>query len=284
MSGRIRTIKPELLEDAVTAGLSDSAFRVFIGMILLADDYGNVRAEPKYLEGQIYWSAIPETSVRLSRDSLETLITIYTVRGQTYAHINGWSKHQRVQHPGKPRVPGIEDRDDGDIPESLVRVSGEPHESLAPDLRPPTSDHDPEQSRARETLTARSLTLHPDPEVQKLIAAIESEPKLLAIAPSDVRAVAVWAMPVGKRKPLADLLGAIQDAVLDTPEGELAHLTQKRLRTYLGAAKPKRKDPDAPSTVPYHRVTREEPPSGIHRSAAEVAELAAKVAGIGRGR
>ena len=40
MSGRIRTIKPELLEDAITAGLSDSAFRVFVGMILFVLFWG----------------------------------------------------------------------------------------------------------------------------------------------------------------------------------------------------------------------------------------------------
>jgi hypothetical protein len=139
MAGRIRTIKPELLEDEKTAGLSDSASRVFIGMILLADDYGNLRAEPKYLEGQIYWSVVPETSVKVSLKSLETLCTYYTVRGQLYAHINGWEKHQRVQHPGKPRVPGPSERDSGESPE----IIGESHESLAPDLRPPTSDHRP---------------------------------------------------------------------------------------------------------------------------------------------
>jgi two-component system sensor histidine kinase BaeS len=37
MSGRIRTIKPELLDDERTATLSDAAFRLFIGLILLAD-------------------------------------------------------------------------------------------------------------------------------------------------------------------------------------------------------------------------------------------------------
>ena len=60
MSGRIRTIKPELLEDAVTARLSSVAFRTFIALIVLADDYGNFRAEPRFLEGHIFWSTTPE--------------------------------------------------------------------------------------------------------------------------------------------------------------------------------------------------------------------------------
>lgn len=140
MSGRIRTIKPELLEDAVTAGLSDSAFRLFIAMILLADDYGNLRAEAKYIEGQVYWSAVPEKAVKDSCKELESLVRFYEVRGQRYAHIRGWEKHQKVQHVGKPRVPPAPDNDSGLSHESLMN----PPETLAPDLRPPTTtiDHD----------------------------------------------------------------------------------------------------------------------------------------------
>jgi len=41
VAGRIRCIKPELLEDERTAGLSHEAFRLFIGLILLSDDEGN---------------------------------------------------------------------------------------------------------------------------------------------------------------------------------------------------------------------------------------------------
>ena len=57
MAGRIRTIKPELLEDDATAGLSDSAWRVFVSMLLLADDYGNLRANPMLLDAAIFWGA-----------------------------------------------------------------------------------------------------------------------------------------------------------------------------------------------------------------------------------
>lgn len=44
---RIRTLKPEILEDARTAGLSDAAFRLFVAMIVLADDHGNLRADDR---------------------------------------------------------------------------------------------------------------------------------------------------------------------------------------------------------------------------------------------
>ena len=57
MAGRIRTIKPELLEDAKTAKLSHEAWRLFVSSILLADDYGAFRAEPGFLRGTVFWGS-----------------------------------------------------------------------------------------------------------------------------------------------------------------------------------------------------------------------------------
>lgn len=152
MSGRIRTIKPELLEDAVTAGLSHIAFRLFIGCLLLADDYGNLRFELPWLRGQVFWAreveledfaaAVEELTVTREGAS-EPLLVPYVVKGQRYASIRGWAKHQRVQKPGKPRVPG---RDESS-PESSPTLSGESPETLRPDLRSPITD--PERGSAR---------------------------------------------------------------------------------------------------------------------------------------
>lgn len=132
MSGRIRTVKPELLEDAITAGLSDMSFRLFIACILLADDYGNLRFEPEWIRGQVYWSRkVDSTQFSAAIAELSVVVTAYEVKGQFYGAIKNWSKHQKVSHPGKPRVPGLA--------EALPRVSGDPRESLVPDLRSPTT-------------------------------------------------------------------------------------------------------------------------------------------------
>lgn len=177
MSGRIRTIKPELLEDEKTASLSDSEFRVFIGLLLLADDYGNFRANPTWVRSQIYWARddvgqIRETLATLSRLSL---VSLYTVSGQQYGHISGWSKHQRVDKPGKPRVPSRpiknteENNDVGQIRETLARPSQQSHGTLAPDLRSPTYDLRPgagrecEGNQPDETPTEPDASTEPDP-------------------------------------------------------------------------------------------------------------------------
>lgn len=108
MSGRIRTIKPELLEDAKTANLSHLEFRLFVSMILMADDYGNLRATPSLIVGNAFWGTKDNPAdIESATAELEEvgLVRTYEIRGQLYAHVCGWAKHQRVDKPGKPRVP-----------------------------------------------------------------------------------------------------------------------------------------------------------------------------------
>jgi hypothetical protein len=137
--GRIRTIKPEILTDEKTAALSDTEWRLFVSCVVMADDYGNFRASPAFIHSQVFWSS--STSREESRKALETLaslslLQLYVVSGQQYAHVLGWSKHQRVDHPGKPVCPGQEqtqsttcDKSSRDSRDTRAKSS----ESLAPD-------------------------------------------------------------------------------------------------------------------------------------------------------
>lgn len=110
---RIRTLKPEILEDEKTAALSDAAFRLFIAMIILADDHGNVRADGRWLTGQVWWTRgePPRIAEFLREIRRADLVEFYEVRGGVYAHLRGWSKHQRIDNAGKPRVPLPNDSD-----------------------------------------------------------------------------------------------------------------------------------------------------------------------------
>lgn len=112
MAGRIRSIKPEILDDEKTAHLSHVAWRLFVSTWILADDHGALRGETLYLSGQAFWGT-PVRHDELS-DAVEELaalelISIYEVRGQRYIQIVGWDKHQKVDKPGKPRVPRPDD-------------------------------------------------------------------------------------------------------------------------------------------------------------------------------
>lgn len=147
MAGRIRSIKPEILEDEKTAALPHLEWRLFVSLWLIADDYGNLRGDPTYVLGQTLW-ATGETRGTIAT-ALEHLAGVgllvrYVVRGQSYCHIAGWAKHQKVTHPGKPRMPGPDeaDREYSCDVESLKKSSVGIPETLTPDLRPPTSDLD----------------------------------------------------------------------------------------------------------------------------------------------
>lgn len=114
---RIRTIKPEILSDARTAGLSDASFRLFISAISLADDYGNLPGDERWLKSQIWWAhdTPPRIAEILRELRRANLVTVYAVRDQTYLHLNGWTKHQRVDNAGKPLVPRPDDTEAREI-------------------------------------------------------------------------------------------------------------------------------------------------------------------------
>lgn len=110
---RIRTLKPEILDDEKVAPLSDTAFRLFTSMVILADDWGNVRADVRWLQAQIWWAhgGAPNVLLALVELCRATLIEVYAVRGGTYVHLRGWEKHQRIDNAGKARVPMPNDPD-----------------------------------------------------------------------------------------------------------------------------------------------------------------------------
>lgn len=144
---RIRTIKPEWLQDEKIASVSDVARVLSIGLILMSDDYGNGRAHEQFIASQVWtYGDSQENLMKVSRGLQELkdcgFVEIYEVDGQSYFHVINWGKHQKVQHPGKPLVPcNIKEDVKG------MSVSREPHETLTPDpdpdlnqdQRPPTT-------------------------------------------------------------------------------------------------------------------------------------------------
>lgn len=167
---RIRTVKPEWLDDEGLHEAGMVARLMSVALITLADDYGNGRAHVGQLAGRLFWAE--ENGPEMVRDGLAKLVEcgflhLYQVRHQSYFHICNWGKHQRVDHPGKPRCPGPETTEKTDIPESLGKLSGNSRETLKPDLDPDQyPDHDHERVRARRApqrmLSSLAGIPHPD--------------------------------------------------------------------------------------------------------------------------
>ncbi len=139
LSGRIRTIKPEWLEDERLVMASPEARVLSVALILMADDHGNGRMVIPVLAPRIF-PASPGIFARALVELAKTeFVRLYRCKGQSYFSIRNWAKHQRVDKPGKPRVPGPLEPGVENIIESLAKVI----ESLAPDPDPdPDLDHD----------------------------------------------------------------------------------------------------------------------------------------------
>ncbi len=107
MAGRIRTIKPELLEDEKAAELSDAAWRLFVSSWLLADDHGRFRAGGRYLAASVWQDTTKTQKAEKARDELRDAgrINVYEIGGDTYAEVPTWARHQRIDNAGKERIP-----------------------------------------------------------------------------------------------------------------------------------------------------------------------------------
>lgn len=188
---RIRTVKPEWLEDEKIASASDEARVLSVALILMSDDYGNGRASMATIATTTWRFAMerddgahaPEVLKRASRAFQELLsigfVEAYQVNGQRYFSVRNWEKHQKVMHPGKPHVPGPECAENKakEPPssvshETLMRLSGDPQDSLMPDLRT-VGPKDPDQERVVEEAQ--------EPERKSLQAKVISQ---MALTPS----------------------------------------------------------------------------------------------------
>lgn len=166
---RIRTLKPEMMKDAKIAELSDAAFRLFISAIMSADDFGNLEADERLLKSAIWWAhdEPPRVAAVLGELRRAALIRQYTVRGQQFLHLCGWSKHQRIDNAGKPLVPKPNDPNaiefiDEAVMESLA-LGDSPRTSAnlgdSPLDHDPDHDLDPEHSDSHESPRAGSPTV-----------------------------------------------------------------------------------------------------------------------------
>lgn len=119
---RIRTVKPEWLDDEKLLALGSDARVMSIALILMADDYGDGRANEMTLAGRVF--PTEKDATKKTRESLARLVGagfvhLYTVRGQRYYNVRKWAKHQKVDHPSKPIFPQPHEADNLNHSEGL---------------------------------------------------------------------------------------------------------------------------------------------------------------------
>ncbi len=152
MGTRIRTVKPEIVSDEKIGKLSRGAECTWYRLISQSDDYGYQLGGVRRLLGVLY-----PINNEVTPDILSGWISELadagmirhrtTVQGTPVIEIVNWSKHQKVDRPGKPIL-----RD------QLAEPSTAAHETLASDSRvqratsdadlgPRTMDHSPRRTR-----------------------------------------------------------------------------------------------------------------------------------------
>lgn len=177
MPGRIRSIKPELLEDEKAAALSDGAWRLFVSSWLLADDHGNLRAGDRYLAAQVWQDTgkLAEARGALRELAAGEFLLVYEANGERYAKIRSWANHQRVDNAGKPRVPSL-DKGKRILAKNLAEKVGKRPKVTEPCRLTPTTDNDPDHRpptddvKIWDAVTAQRAKSFPETKVLKYSA------------------------------------------------------------------------------------------------------------------
>jgi hypothetical protein len=194
---RIRSIKPDWLEDELMAAATDEARILSVALILMADDHGRGRASLATIAAETWRhqftsddaEKVRETLAKASRALRELVemrfVVVYEVERQKYFAIRNWSKHQRVDKPGKPRIPAPPDacspqqpRDVGQIREDSTKVQ----RVLAEDYA--------------DTSQTISVTLAPEKEKEK-----EKEKERESCAPAHVEEIGINAIVEAINRP-----------------------------------------------------------------------------------
>lgn len=109
MAPRIRTLKPDHRQHRKVGPLSHVVYRLWVGMIVEADDEGRLVADPGQLRVLIfgYHPDVTREEIDTGLATLATygLIQRYTVAATPYACFPSWKDHQRIKKPTPSRLP-----------------------------------------------------------------------------------------------------------------------------------------------------------------------------------
>jgi len=110
---RIRTLKPDHRQHRKVGALSDQHYRLWVSMILEADDEGRLVCDPSHLRAMTFGFqrkvtvAHVEDGVR--RLAELGLVRLYRVASTWYADFHSWTDHQRINRPTPSKLPAFQD-------------------------------------------------------------------------------------------------------------------------------------------------------------------------------
>jgi len=102
-------IHPEIWDDPDFAELGHSERLLFIGLFSLADDYGNITADPRVLGKMVFGfdgmdaQDVAHMLARITQHCPN--VVAYEVGGKAYIHLNKWEDRQDLRFKAKPICP-----------------------------------------------------------------------------------------------------------------------------------------------------------------------------------
>lgn len=109
-----RIIKESLCVSDNISELSDFEFRLWIGLIVIADDFGRGDARPAIIKGRCFplreRVTIKDIECALHGLAAHSCVSLYKVGGKPYYSFPTWAAHQRVDR-AKPKYPAPEEAD-----------------------------------------------------------------------------------------------------------------------------------------------------------------------------
>lgn len=147
---RIRTIKPEFWTDEKVVECSFEARLMFIGMFNFADDKGNLVRSPKRIKMQIFPADMIDCEPLIKELSGAGLISEYSVSGVEYIHIDGFSKHQKINRPSTTTIPTPEDVTDNSRKPAPNHMDG----SVSDDEKQTDDSHTTKGDSTEDSLSA----------------------------------------------------------------------------------------------------------------------------------
>lgn len=146
-----RIIKETICTSEKLAQITDFEFRLWIALILLADDYGRGDARAAIIKGR----AFPLRDRLANKDIESSLVNLaavgcvdlYNVDGRPYYQFPNWGQHQRIQQK-KSKFPAPPAKNN-----SMQKVTVI-HGDIPPESNPIQSNPNPEPESARSAASA----------------------------------------------------------------------------------------------------------------------------------
>jgi hypothetical protein len=161
---RIRSIKPEFWVSEQIAECSISARLTFIGLWNFCDDNGVHPAKPKTLKAELFpMDTVSSSDVAKWVDELigAGLVETFDSDDNSYWHVTGWSRHQRIERPSAKHPPPPANgsasarRSLEDVPSNEVRTLDE-DSANARRAPPPGRDRSGEEGSGEEGASPKS--------------------------------------------------------------------------------------------------------------------------------